>query len=197
MSTSHAVSGSTNAIAEQRPIAVADGRGALGRWRGRPIGRRHSAVLSDRQRRMLVRWLRRTAEQSFDPHPFRRRREVLLPDRIPAVRADLLEIAALLEHAKDPDPACAITLPNGCDSLPYSAGIHISELHTTLDHVRSEFTTYVSSPMADSPPSPTTATARPHRQRRALCTCHERPRKVAQAPRTGRHRPRAHQFTAV
>jgi hypothetical protein len=52
----------------------------------------------------------------------------------------LLEIAALLEHARDPDPACVAELhellANGCDSPLYNADIHISELQATLHHIR-------------------------------------------------------------
>jgi hypothetical protein len=57
------------------------------------------------------------------------------------VRSDLLEIAALLEHTHDPDPARVAALhnllANGCDSPLYNTDIHISELHATLHYVRS------------------------------------------------------------
>jgi hypothetical protein len=102
------------------------------RRRGRPI--------SPRRRRKIVRWLRRTARHDHEPHPFARRRETLLFYRVGAVRADLLEIAAMLEHAPDPDPASVAALhellADGCDSPLYNSDIHISELVATLHYVR-------------------------------------------------------------
>jgi hypothetical protein len=57
-----------------------------------------------------------------------------------AVRTDLLEIATILEHTHNPDPArvgaLRDLLSNGYDSPLYNADIHISELHATLDYVR-------------------------------------------------------------
>lgn len=53
-----------------------------------------------------------------------------------AVHADLLEIAATLERAHDPDPAGIAALhnvlANGCDSPRYNADIHTSEPRATL-----------------------------------------------------------------
>jgi hypothetical protein len=52
------------------------------------------------------------------------------------VRTDVLEIAATLEHAHDPDPAGIAALhnvlANGCDSPLYNADIHASEPKATL-----------------------------------------------------------------
>jgi len=59
---------------------------------------------------VLVKWLRRTANRTNEPHPIARRRQALLQYRAAAVRSELLEIAAALEHAHDPDQACAATL---------------------------------------------------------------------------------------
>jgi hypothetical protein len=60
---------------------------------------------------------------------------VLLRYRAAAVRTELLEIAALLEQARDPDPAYAEEvhelLANG-DSPLYHPGVHVSELYATL-----------------------------------------------------------------
>jgi hypothetical protein len=70
----------------------------------------------------------------------RRRFEVLLHDRVAAVRTDLLEIAALLEHAVLPDPACVADLrrlvSDGCGSPLYNRDVHPSELRATLYYVR-------------------------------------------------------------
>ena len=47
----------------------------------------------------------------------------------------------MLERTHDPDPARVEALrnllANGCDSPLYNAEIHISELHATLNYVRS------------------------------------------------------------
>jgi class 3 adenylate cyclase len=69
----------------------------------------------------------------------RRRHSVLLRFRAAAVRSELLEIAALLERARDPDPACVVALrellANG-DSPLYHPGIPAAQLLATLDYVR-------------------------------------------------------------
>jgi hypothetical protein len=90
---------------------------------------------------MLVKWVRRTATHVDPPHPLVSRRQALLHDRVAAVRTDLLRIAALLEQAHDPDPACVAELrkllADGCDSPLYNEELHISELYATLHFVRS------------------------------------------------------------
>jgi hypothetical protein len=117
-------------------------RGVIERCRERRAERKQARLLSARKRRMLARWLRRTAEHTQSPHPLARRRETLLHYRVAAARTDLLEIAAMLEHAPDPDPACLAALhellANGCDSPLHNAEIHVSELHATLHHLRTE-----------------------------------------------------------
>jgi hypothetical protein len=66
---------------------------------------------------------------------------VLLPDRVAAVRADLLELADLLEHTDEPDPACVAELcrllSDGCQSPLYNSDAHVSELKATLYYARS------------------------------------------------------------
>ena len=83
------------------------GPGLLARWRAHRAERHQARVVSARNRRVLAQWLRRTVHHPVDRDPTRRRREVLLCDRVAAVRTELLEIAARLECARDPDPACA------------------------------------------------------------------------------------------
>ena len=121
--------------AAKRQLAV------LQRLRERHAERKHARLVSSRNRRILARWLRRTATHATDRDPIRRRHDVLLHYRAAAVRTDLLEIAALLEHAHDPDPDCIAALrdllANGCDSALYNADIHFSELHAALAYVRS------------------------------------------------------------
>ena len=95
---------------------------------------------AEHRRRVIVHWLRRTANRAEEPHPIARRRQPLLHYRAAAVRTELLEIAAALERAQNPDPAAVATLrellANGCDSPLYNPDIHVSELHATLHHVR-------------------------------------------------------------
>ena len=106
--------------------------GILERWR------QHRA---ERERRVIVQWLRRTANRAHDTGPIRRRRGALLHYRVAAVRTELLEIAAMLERTHTPNPACITTLhqllANGCGSPLYNPDIHVSELRETLDHIRS------------------------------------------------------------
>jgi hypothetical protein len=94
----------------------------------------------ERRRRVIVRWLRRTANSTDALHPIARRRQTLLHYRVATVRTELLEIAATLDSAPHPDPASLATLhdllANGCDSPLYNPDIHISELRATLHHVR-------------------------------------------------------------
>ena len=116
-------------------------RAALERLRERSAERARARLVSERNRRMLARWLRRTAERALDRDPIRRRRDTLLHDRAAAVRTNLFEIAALLEHAYNADPICIerlhALLANGHDSPLYNTNIPFSELEATLDYVRS------------------------------------------------------------
>jgi hypothetical protein len=116
-------------------------RGVLQRWRARRTERQQARLVSASNRRVLAQWLRRTAHHAVDPDPIRRRHDVLLHYRAAAVRTDLLEIAAILERAPNPDPTCLTELhkllANCCDSPLYNADIHVSELYTALDHIRS------------------------------------------------------------
>jgi hypothetical protein len=116
-------------------------KGVASRWRAHRAERKQSRLISARSRRVLARWLRRTANRTIGPHPFARRRESLLAYRVAAVRTELLEIAALIEHTRSPDPGRVATirdlLANGCASPLYNPDIHISELHATLHYIRS------------------------------------------------------------
>lgn len=128
-------------VASHTAGAVERAPGIFDRWQARRAERQQARLTSARHRRILAKWLRRTANRTTDPHPFARRREALLDYRAVAVRTELLEIAALIEHTDNPDPARVAALrdllANGCDSPLYNAEIHISELHATLDYVRS------------------------------------------------------------
>jgi hypothetical protein len=111
--------------------------GILERWR------QHRA---ERNRRVVVQWLRRTANWADNTDPIRRRYDVLLHYRAAAVRTDLLEIAALLERTQTPNPECVATLhhllASGCDSALYNPRVPVSELRATLDNVRAALLTH-------------------------------------------------------
>ena len=126
------------------PTSVADtvesDNSILDRWHARRTDRKQARLTSPRNRRILARWLRRTASRTEQPRALARTPEPLLQYRAAAVRTDLLEIAAILEHMHNPDPvrvaALHDLLANGCASPLYNADIHISELYATLDYVR-------------------------------------------------------------
>jgi hypothetical protein len=103
-------------------------------------GGKQARLTNARTRRALARWLRRTANATERPHALSRTPEPLLRYRAAAVRSDLLEIAAIVEHTTNPDPRCVAELrdllANGCDSPLYNPNIHVSELHATLDYLR-------------------------------------------------------------
>jgi hypothetical protein len=121
-------------------ITVEREPGIVERMRSRHAARKQARLISARNRRVIANWLRRTANRAPRPRPLTRIPEPLLHYRIAAVRRDLLEIAATLEQANNPDPGCVAALhdllANACDSPLYNADIHISELHATLDYAR-------------------------------------------------------------
>ena len=123
------------------PAAVQRAPGILERWQAGRAERQRARLVSARNRRILARWLRRTANRTHHPRSRTRTPEPLLHYRVAAVRSDLLEIAAILEHAPSPDPdrlhALRDLLANGCDSPLYNADIHVSELQATLHYIRS------------------------------------------------------------
>jgi hypothetical protein len=112
----------------------------LDRWRACRAERKKARLISARNRRDLAKWLRRTAKDAIDPDSIRRRHDVLLHYRAAAVRTDLLEIAALIERADNPDPDCVAALRNllaNGESPLYHPGVRVSELYATLEYIRS------------------------------------------------------------
>lgn len=113
------------------------------RWRERTAAHHRARLISARNRRALARRLRQTADvtRARKRGAFGRYREPLLELRVAAVHADLLEIAALLEHTNHPDPervsALHRLLAAVSDSPLHNARIEVSELHAVLDYVRS------------------------------------------------------------
>ena len=139
-----------------RPLAEphTPDQGVVQRWRERSAERKLARLLRPRRRRDLVERLRRTAREATDRPRIRPGPDVLLHYRAAAVRTDLLEIAALLEQAHNPDPACVKEihklLANG-DSPLYHPGVHISELYATLHYVRAGLVRDRASHLDDTP----------------------------------------------
>ncbi len=73
-----------------------ESRGLVRRFRRRSSVR----LLKPRRRRALARRLREVAARTPDRDPLLRRHDYLLHERVATVRAELLEIAALLEHSQ-------------------------------------------------------------------------------------------------
>ncbi len=121
-------------------------RGILERRRELNAERKRKRLVGARSRRRHARWLRGIANCANDPSPVRRHIEVLLHYRAAAVRTDLLELAAMLERAHEPDPACMAALhellSDGRDSALYNPNIPVDELHATIEHVRAGLTSH-------------------------------------------------------
>jgi hypothetical protein len=99
-------------------------------------------LVSTRARRALADGLRRTAAPTQPPRRFDCC-PVLL-DRVQAVRAELLELAAALEQANDPDPASVALihelLTNGCSPL-YNPNLPADDLRATLNRAHAGLAT--------------------------------------------------------
>ena len=114
-----------------------DHPGPLARWRARAAERHGQRLLAARQRRRLASSLRRAANCVATPS----RHTVLIPDRVAAVRDELLELALILEHSGALDASWVLAvhklLTDGCKSPLYNSEIHISELRATLYYLGS------------------------------------------------------------
>ncbi len=110
---------------------------------------------STRNRRALADGLRRTAAPNQPPRRFDCC--PVLPDRVAAVRHELLEIADALEQIIDPDPTSVALIheliANGCSPL-YNANVPPENLHATLTRARAG--------IAAQPPPDTLHTRHPH-----------------------------------
>ena len=95
----------------------------------------------ERARHRLVAKLRSVSRRAGTP-PRARRFDVLLCDRALAVRAELLEIAAALERAPDPNgrtlEALHRLLRDGCASPLYNPAVPQERLRMALDRIRTE-----------------------------------------------------------
>jgi hypothetical protein len=118
------------------PTSVGDTPGVLARWRVRSSERRRQRLVSAVNRRRLANSLRRAARQG----PGQSRYSALLADRAAAVRAELLELAAMLELAGEPDASWVgqirDLMTDGCKSPLFNPDVHISELLATLYYLR-------------------------------------------------------------
>jgi hypothetical protein len=124
--------------AEARSTVQSD-PGTVRRRQARRAERRRARLISLRNRRSLARFLRMVAKDALDTDPIRRRNDVLLHYRAAAARTDLLQIAAMVEQADDPDPSCIAALHNllrdGISPL-YNPAVPATELRDTLDYIR-------------------------------------------------------------
>jgi hypothetical protein len=118
-------------------------RGRTGAPPGAPAPRRVGSALprprGGRAQRRVVQGLRSVARRA-GASARQRRFEVLLCERAALVRSELLEVAALLETAADPDPGLVAELhhllTDGCGSPLYNRDVHVSELQATLHYAR-------------------------------------------------------------
>jgi hypothetical protein len=103
----------------------------------RPVVR---SARSARRRRMRVADGLCYVARRAGPQARRRRHELLLVSRAAAVRAALLEVAALVRCSPDPDPDCIAELhnllTNGCDSPLYNCDVPADQLGATLTRAR-------------------------------------------------------------
>jgi hypothetical protein len=118
-----------------------------------PVRARAPAVGSSHG--ILGRWLRRTANRARKPERATCR-HALLHDRAAAVHDELLEIAATLQRAEEPDPASIADLhrlpASGWDSPLYNPDIHPSELRATLHALRTGFANNTDTAAVDPQP---------------------------------------------
>jgi hypothetical protein len=112
--------------------------------------------VKDRIRQKVVASLRRAASRAAAPPPPGRFRVVLLNDRVAGVREELLDLAARLERAADPNPEAVSTLwrllTDGCGSPLYNRSIHPSELAATLYYAKQRLSDDSSACEGDHPP---------------------------------------------
>jgi hypothetical protein len=107
----------------------------------RRAARKQARLLSGRNRRRLVGWLRTICARGHEPDPIARRHSVLLHYRVAHSRTDMLWIAAALERTHNPDPACLTLLhnllanPTG-DSPLYNPHVPASQLEAILQELR-------------------------------------------------------------
>lgn len=109
-------------------------------WTTRSPSVRLTGAYRRRRNRQLVAWVRRTANYVPPRGSLTTHRGFLIPERVVAVRSDLIEIAELLDQLEHPDPRCTAQLRqllrDGCDSPLYNPELHLSELNAALYSVK-------------------------------------------------------------
>jgi hypothetical protein len=108
--------------------------------RERRAAHRRARLVGARHRRALAQGVRAVARAAADQSP-PSRWGVLLRSRAVPVRTELLEVAAMVERAHQPDVACIEALgrllQDGGMSPLYNPAVDPRELAATLDYVRS------------------------------------------------------------
>lgn len=98
---------------------------------------KHKRLLSTRNRQALAAGLRRTAALTQPPRRFDTC--PILPDRVAAVRPELLQLADVLEQTNDLDPTTVALihelLTNACSPL-YNPNLPAGDLHLTISRAR-------------------------------------------------------------
>jgi hypothetical protein len=109
-------------------------------WREQRATSRRATSVSVRHRRALAQGMRAVARAASDHRP-PPRWGVLLRHRAVPLRMELLEVAAMVERAQEPDVACIAALDSllrdGGTSPLYNPAIDPRELAQTLNDVRS------------------------------------------------------------
>jgi hypothetical protein len=108
-------------------------------WRARRARRRRARLVSERERRSLAQGLRAVCKAAADQTPGVTW-SVLLRSRAVPLRAELLELAAMLERAQDPDWACVAALRellrDGARSPLYNPALDPRQLAVILGQTR-------------------------------------------------------------
>jgi hypothetical protein len=118
---------------------TARGSWLLRSWWARRAAHRRSRLVSARHRHALAQGMRAVARAAAAQTP-PSRWGVLLRSRAVPLRKELLEVAAMVERAQQPDVACIEAvrslLRDGGTSPLYNPSIDPRELAATLDYVR-------------------------------------------------------------
>ncbi len=115
-------------------------------WRDLAVPFQNRAVprAQARRRRCVAGSLRNVVAQATKSERILKRRGLLLVDRVLPVRAELLEIADLLDRNYEADPSVVDQLyrllTDGCESPLFNRRVHASELRAALFSARCRLT---------------------------------------------------------
>lgn len=131
-----------SALRPQEARGGSDARRRLGivrSWRAGRERRRRARLVSERERRSVAQGMRRVCRAAADQEPGVTW-SVLLRSRAVRLRSELLEVAALLERAEDPDWASVAALRellrDGGTSPLYNPAVDPLRLEVILDCAR-------------------------------------------------------------